>query len=158
MKNEINDTLNAGSENIWNILKTGDDVQQWLPFVATCDLQGEGVGAKRVCTTSDGGTISETIVNIDHDNMIFEYSIDNHDIPMPVTNIKGILQVKDNDGKANLNWAVTFDLTQEMAEEAIMEMQSGMKASMKEGFDGLEKLAKLSNLKKHEESLIRKEL
>ena len=62
-------------------------------------------------------------------------------MPMPVENIRGFMQVTDVNGKTNLNWKVTFDLTEELEENFRLEMQNNMIGMMQQGFEGLEKLA-----------------
>ena len=50
----ITQPVDASPEKIWNILRTGTNLDKWIPFISACKLEGKGVGAKRVCTTADG--------------------------------------------------------------------------------------------------------
>ncbi len=141
IKNELSATLNASPNKVWDLLKTGEAVDKWFPFIKTCKLEGEGVGAKRICSTEDGKTLEESILAIDHENMVFKYSIDNHTMDMPTENIQGTMQIKNQDGKTQLDWEVSFDLTMELDEATVNEMKGGMVMLMQTGADGLEALA-----------------
>ncbi len=138
IKNEISTTLDTSPSTLWDVLKTGAGVDKWFPFIKTCNLEGEGVGAKRYCTTQDGKSLEESIVAIDHENMIFKYAIDNHDMEMPTANILGTMHIRNEDGKANLNWEVIFDLTMDLDEATVNEMKGGMVGMMQAGVDGLQ--------------------
>jgi len=140
--NKVTKTLNASPESVWNILKNGTDVDKWFPFIKTCRLEGEGIGAKRVCTTEDDKSLEESITNIDHQNMTFVYEIVKHTMEMPTKNIVGVMTITNENEKANLNWEVSFDLTMDLDQSTVDEMKNGMIAIMHTGFDGLEKLAK----------------
>lgn len=139
--NEVDKILNTSPEKLWNAIRTGENVHLWLPLIQTCELQGEGLGAKRVCTTDDGSSLEETITNIDDKTKTFEYTVDSHTMQIAATNFHGKMTIKDDNGKARLNWTVTFNLTTELDEATIDELQTGMKNSMKDGFLGLELIA-----------------
>jgi hypothetical protein len=68
----VDQKVNVSPEDLWKILRTGTDLEKWLPIIATCNLQGKGPGAKRICTTSDGKVLKETMLVVDDPNRIFK--------------------------------------------------------------------------------------
>ncbi len=138
--NYLAQTVNASTDQVWEVLKTGGDVDKWLPFITSCKLEGKGIGAKRICTTADGKTLEESITNIDNENKIITYTIDKHNMEAPIHNIQGIMRVKEKNGKALIDWTVHFELVQEIDDEMLSQMQKGMVESMKTGVNGIEEL------------------
>lgn len=123
MKNiSIKQEVKSSSQKIWNILRTGDDLDKWLPFIATCDLQGTGAGAVRLCTTHDSKTLKETILLVDDKNKIFKYKIDEQDM-MPLKNYVGTVSIVEKDGKVEVHWNATFEMTME---EAYPDVEKGL--------------------------------
>lgn len=84
-------------EAAWRILKTGTNLQKWIPIIATCELIGNGAGAKRTCTTPDRKVLQETILLVDNSNKIFNYRIDEQDM-MPLKNYVGTVSVLERKG------------------------------------------------------------
>ena len=127
----------ATPEQVWNILRTADDVDAWFPVIATCKLDGKGEGAKRVCTTADGKTILESIVTVDDAQRIFQYRIDQQEM-MPIRDMLGTMRVYVQDGKTHVRWTAEFEMTME---EAFAQVQDGIIGMYFTGLDGLERLA-----------------
>lgn len=138
--NHLAQTINASPDEVWNVLKTGDDVDKWFPYITSCKLEGSAIGSKRTCTTADGKTLEESITNIDNENRIITYTVNKHNMEVPIHNIKGIMRVKEESGKALVDWTVHFELIQEIGDEMLGQIQAGMVQSMKTGVDGIEEL------------------
>jgi len=132
--------INASPSKVWDILKTGNDVDKWFPYIMSCKLEGQGIGSKRICTTADGKSLEESITNIDNENRIITYTVDKHNMEAPIHNIKGIMRVKEENGKALIDWTVHFELMQDIDDAMLSKMQSGMVESMKSGIVGIEEL------------------
>ena len=47
--------LIASAESTWKLLRQLDGVQNWIPTITSCRVEGEGVGARRLCAVADGG-------------------------------------------------------------------------------------------------------
>lgn len=94
---------------IWKLVSQANAMDKYLPeMIVSCDLESNEAGGKRVCKTEQG-IINETIVRNDHENMIFVYSIDNDDAPLPVSNYLGTVTVKQlSAGKTEINWSASF--------------------------------------------------
>jgi len=129
--------VNATADKIWNIVKTGDAINEWLPMIASCKLIGSGSGAKRICKTADGKTLEETIKSVDHANRELIYSIDKQEM-MPIMNITNKLKISESMDIATIKWTAEFD----MPDESIFyTVEQGLKGLFEAGINGLEKVA-----------------
>ena len=129
--------LNAPMNMVWEIIAKGDGVNDWLPVITSCRLEGEGDQMKRFCETADGKSLKETIDNIDHENHIFQYSIYEQNM-LPVENYKGKMQVKSvEDGKTSITWTSVFEIN----EDHYPVVAESLEGLFKMAFDGIEKLA-----------------
>jgi len=133
----VKQAVRSSPENIWNILRTGADLDKWLPFIATCQLAGAGAGAIRVCTTPDGKTLKETILLIDDKNKIFKYRIDEQDM-MPLKNYIGTVSLVNTMGKIEVHWNASFDM---VMEEAYPQVEQGLTDMLKMAISGLDSAA-----------------
>lgn len=100
----------VNAEKLWNRIKAFNDMHKYLPaMITSCEVDGSGVGARRVCGT-ENGNILETLQSLDNDNMTLEYSIDNDDAPLPVANYMGKAALeKLSDNKVSFTWSASFD-------------------------------------------------
>ncbi|MFZ6014119.1 MAG: SRPBCC family protein [Bacteroidota bacterium] len=136
----VTQQVDASAEQIWNILRTGTDLDKWIPIIATCKLEGSGAGAKRTCTTSDGKVLKETILLVDESNRIFKYRIDEQDM-MPLKNYIGTVTVLERNGHTDVNWSTEFDLT---VEDAEADVKNGLSELFKMAIASLNSVAKLN--------------
>lgn len=88
----ITQTVQASANVIWNVVKSGTNLEKWIPIISTCELHGHGAGARRTCTTPDGNVLKETILLIDSVNKVFKYRIDEQNM-MPLKNYVGTVAV-----------------------------------------------------------------
>jgi len=128
------------ADEVWNLLKNGSDVDKWLPFIASCNLQGEGAGAKRICKTDQGKEVNETILKIDHDTYTFVYGIDSHTMEMPTKDIIGTMKVEELDGQTISSWKIEYNYTLELDDSVKNEIEQGFKDMMSMGLQGLDNL------------------
>ncbi|MCZ6894409.1 MAG: SRPBCC family protein, partial [Gammaproteobacteria bacterium] len=91
-KIHITKSINAPSEKVWAAISAIGGLDKWFPIIAACEVNGSGVGAKRICTMPDGAKMHETIEEIDHDAMRFRYAI--NESPMPISNYMGTVEMK----------------------------------------------------------------
>jgi len=131
---------NLNPNLIWDTLKNGDNVQKWLPFIVSCELQGKGEGAKRICKTDNGENIIETILTIDHDNKTFIYGIDSHDMEFPTKDIIGTMKVENNNDITTTTWKIEYNYTSELDLNTKHEIEDGIKNMMTLGLEGLNNL------------------
>lgn len=133
----ITQPVQASPDMIWNVLKTGTNLEKWIPIISTCELNGNGAGAKRTCSTPEGNVLKETILLIDAANRIFKYRIDEQDM-MPLKNYVGTVSVLSRNGQTEVNWSADFELLDEAASSAV---ESGLKDIFKLAISGLESFA-----------------
>jgi hypothetical protein len=132
----ITQRVSASPQQIWNILRTGTNLDKWLPIIATCTLEGSGAGAKRTCTTFDGKLLKETILLVDDSNRVFKYRIDEQNM-MPLRNYVGTVSVLERNGSTDVSWSTDFDLTEKDAEADVENALKGLFAMAISSLDSL---------------------
>lgn len=125
--------INAPSDNVWANISKATGVNEWLPVITACHLDGD----KRVCITEQG-EMKETILKIDNENRVFQYSIDSQPL-LPVENITGTMTVKGNGEQTQLQWDIEFTIGDESHFEMVKQAIEGMYAA---GAAGLENISK----------------
>jgi len=111
-KQSIAVTLHVSAEATWKVIGGIEGVDQWLAPITDCRVEG----SKRICTTEDGSFI-EDILKIDHENRLLKYAIPKQHM-MPVENIIGHMQVKEDGGNARVEWSWEFDVEESRESEA----------------------------------------
>jgi uncharacterized protein YndB with AHSA1/START domain len=128
--------INAPFEKVWANISKASGVNTWLPTITTCNLDGQGEGAKRVCS-SEQGDLFETILKVDNTNKVFQYSVDKQPF-FPIENIVGTMTLANNMGFAKLSWDLEFNISDETFFPMVKEAIEGMYAA---GAIGLEKIS-----------------
>ena len=128
----------AKVDDVWQVLKTGADVDKWFPYITSCELKEHNGDLKRRCTSVDGKTLEESIVKIDKTYKVFVYTVDRHNLEIPIQNIRGIMRVKKSDEKTVVDWTVHFELTEQIDKQMLAQIQEGMVESMRMGIRGIE--------------------
>jgi len=129
--------IDAPVESVWAQIKNGSGVDKWLPAITACQLNGEGEGAKRICTTEQGDML-ETILEINHQERIFKYSIDEQPL-LPIEHIVGTMQVSPKNGGTELLWELAFTMPDESLFAMVKQAIEGLYAA---GANGLQTLSK----------------
>ncbi|MEO1254434.1 MAG: SRPBCC family protein [Bacteroidota bacterium] len=111
MKKKIETThqLNANLDQVWSNVRSGANWERWLPILSGSSIDGEGKGAKRICTMHDGNELYETILESDDEQKLFQYHIEKQNF-MPVSNIIGTMKFLPNEEATTLHWDVEFDV------------------------------------------------
>jgi mxaD protein len=114
--------VNAPAAKVWAIIKNYDDMS-WLPGVKSVAAKGGNtVGATRVITLKDGGTIAEEMKKYDDAKMSYSYRItemsshkeithsgQNEKIPvLPVTDYAAAITVEAKGDKSVVQWKAGF--------------------------------------------------
>ncbi len=92
VKEEV--TINAPSAKVWEKVSNFNDLGAWHPAVKTTEItNGENnkVGAERLLTLQDGGTINERLLAYNANAKTFSYSI-----------IEGVLPVSNYESKVTV--------------------------------------------------------
>jgi len=103
-------TVNAPVAKVWDAVKNFDGLNTWHPAVAT-DKIVEGtnnqIGAVRLLTLKDGGTIKEKLLGYDPAHHSFKYAI--LEGVLPVSDYTSTVSVKAAaDGKSVVTWSGQF--------------------------------------------------
>lgn len=131
----ITKTLNASAAGVWKIVAQAGGVEQWFPLITSCELRGSGEGATRVCTM-EAGQLEERIETIDHDSMLFQYTIREPHM-LPASNLVGTLHVTSrSDGTCQVLWLLNFE---PMDPGVIPDIRNAMLGMYEVGLSGLER-------------------
>ncbi len=142
--------INAPVDKVWAKVGHFQDMS-WHPAVAKTEgTGGDEVGAKRVLTLQNGGTIEENLEKYSDAEKTYSYRIMNVDVKvLPVTNYASKIVVKAGDGgKTTVEWYGGFyrgypnnnpppELNDDAAEAAV-------KAVYRAGLDNLKKILESS--------------
>ncbi|MFZ6013485.1 MAG: SRPBCC family protein [Bacteroidota bacterium] len=108
--------LNATSEEVWKVISSVDGVDKWFPSVIkSCHYEN----GKRYCETSDGIPLVENILEINHKNRSFKFSIPEQTM-LPVSGIEETMQVIENEkGETIVDWSGTWLVAKENEQSMI---------------------------------------
>ena len=118
---ETSHYINAPLDKVWNIIKSGENWEDWVVVIANSETVGSGEGATRICHTHDNGVLHETITKIDEVNKIFQYRIDKQEM-VPASGIVGTLTFSEEGEGTRLEWVAEMDLFDE-AENAFSQIE-----------------------------------
>ncbi len=106
----VSKDFNVDADAIWAIVRQFNNMDKYLPsLITSCAIEGDGQGAKRVCGT-ENGDIQETLSLLDDESMTMEYTIDNEDAPLPLSNYTGGARVESlGAGKSRFSWNGRFE-------------------------------------------------
>lgn len=125
-------TIDASPEKVWNNISKASGVHDWLPLITSCRLEGDN----RICSTAQGD-LKETILKIDDENKVFQYSIDEQQL-LPIQNAVGTMTVQADNKKTTLLWDLSFDIEDENNLGMVTEVVEGMYQA---GANGLETIS-----------------
>jgi len=103
-------TINADAAKVWDVVKNFDGLNTWHPAVAKDEIvsgKNNTVGAVRLLTLKDGGTIKEKLLAYNSDAHLFKYSI--LEGVLPVSSYTSNFAVTAaGAGKATVTWSGDF--------------------------------------------------
>ena len=131
--------IDAPAATVWAKVKDFNALNTWHPAVAKTDiLAGENnkVGAVRLLTLNDGGTIEEDLTAWNDANMTFTYII--VESVLPVSSYEATLTVEaTSNTSSKVTWSASFDAGKGADDKTARETISGI-------FDaGFENLAQI---------------
>ena len=102
--------INASAKTVWAKVQNFGDLGAFHPAVKTTEITSgtnNKVGAKRLLTLQDGGTINETLTKYDKKKMMYGYIIT--DGVLPVSNYSAVIKVKAlGKDKSVVTWNANF--------------------------------------------------
>lgn len=114
-------TIRTSADVIWQVISDFGAAGQYLSGVVTCTVTGEGVGALRTLTSTDGSTIVERLEALDEVAHRLSYALLTD---TPFGNCLTTMTVRDlGPSRAEVAWSATFepDGLPEREAEALME-------------------------------------
>ena len=130
----ITKKLTVSSATAWEAIRRVGRLDVWFPTIATCRVEGDGVGAHRYLTLRRGGEITDRVVEIDPARRRLAYQRVRS--PFPVTSYRGTVEVFESfDGRALVVWTVDFESEPEQAAAVAATLRTGIGA----GVDGMER-------------------
>lgn len=118
----------------WEIVRTGDGLERWIPVISSCRLEGRGVGAKRVCTVN-GQQVVESLETVDDGTRLLQYRIQEQAL-MPIRNALGTVHLTPTGGdETAVLWMMNFEIDVEAAWPAV---KDGMTSMYQAAIEGLE--------------------
>jgi mxaD protein len=140
-------TINADAAKVWEVVKNFDGLNTWHPAVAKDEIvsgTNNKVGAVRLLTLKDGGTIKEKLLAYSADAHLFKYSI--LEGVLPVSSYTSNFAVTAaGAGKATVTWSGNFKRKNVGAKPADNENDKTatdtISAVYQAGLDNLKKIA-----------------
>jgi len=104
----VTETVAASAQDVWAILSDFGGIEP-NEMIASCTVEGEGVGALRTIGLNGGGEILERLESHDDGARVFSYAIVK-ECPLPVQNYLSTVKVSDSGaGACSVDWSSTFD-------------------------------------------------
>lgn len=101
--------INAPADKVWAVVGNFGDMGAWHPAIAKTEITGGKngeVGATRVLTLKDGGTVNETLTTHDAAGMTMKYDIT--ESVLPVREYGATIKVGAAGGKTTVTWRSMF--------------------------------------------------
>ena len=120
-------------DTAWEAIRKIGRLDVWFPSIATCRVEGHGVGAHRYMTLKRGGDITDRVIEIDSTKRRLTYQRIRS--PFPVTSYTGTVEVFESfDARAVVVWTVDFESDPKDSEAVAQALRTGIGA----GVDGME--------------------
>ena len=128
-------SIQASAQEVWKTIRGFNRVEKFLPAVASCIVEGLGVGARRICTLQDGSKVFERLVTLDEQKQVLRYSVTQSRLPFE--SYLGVVRVADSGNEmCEIDWSSTFDAIG-MPEAQVIAMIEDLYI---QAIEGLEKL------------------
>ena len=90
----VKKAIDVPAKKAWAKLSSFSGIEEFSP-IASSEVKGQGVGAKRTCTMPDGSKIYEVMNEMDNDKMHMQYAVlSGHD---PIRNYVNDVDIKNSD-------------------------------------------------------------
>ena len=126
--------MTVSSDTAWEAVSRIGRLDVWFPSIATCRVEGVGLGAHRYLTLRRGGDITDRVVDIDPTRRRLAYQ--RLKSPFPVTSYRGTVEVFESfDSGAVVVWTVDFESDPKDSATVAEALRTGIGA----GVDGMER-------------------
>ncbi len=133
-------SINGASDKVWSLIRGFNGLPKWHPGIVRSELEPghaeQEVGAIRVLTLGDGGTVVERLLAVSDLEHSYTYAIIS--APFPVSNYVATLRVLPiTDGQRTyVEWTAEFDTPADKEEEMRQLVGDDV---FQAGFDALKK-------------------
>jgi hypothetical protein len=109
-KVHVRDSFEAPADAIWSYFQDFGGISKWAgPMIKSCTVEGEGVGAVRTLTFTQGNPLRERLVQFDDADRSFSYAIIGPR-DLPVDDYVGSVKLRASGAKSTtIDWIGTFD-------------------------------------------------
>lgn len=99
--------IDAIPATVWAIVADFGDVD-WIPVAGLVEVEGEGIGMRRLIHGSGSTPVTETLTSFNPDRMELGYSI--ADNPLPVNRFDAVVSVRPaGESATTVTWDVDYD-------------------------------------------------
>jgi uncharacterized protein YndB with AHSA1/START domain len=106
-------TIDAPPDEVWRVAGDPGAIADWVPALAGATYDGN----ERTCTTGEGGTIRERIVEHSDDERFYVYEV--MEAPLPVSGYRSTFAVEGHGGHSHVVWSADFEVRDGAAEEDV---------------------------------------
>jgi Polyketide cyclase / dehydrase and lipid transport len=125
--------MRVPSSEVWEAVRGIGGLDVWFPSIASCRVDGDGVGARRSMTMEGGGEITDEVVDVDSTLRRLRY--ERTESPFPVSSYRGTVEVFESfDSLAVIVWTVDFESEPEVGPAVARALEAGIGAGV-EGMD-----------------------
>lgn len=106
----------ASPDQLWALVADFGSLDQIMDGIDSCDMEGDGVGAKRTMVMGGGPPVIESLDVLDAEAMTLTYSI--LEAPLPFKDYSATMVVAPEGEGCSLTWTGTFEADGVPAEKA----------------------------------------
>jgi len=124
--------LGVTADQVWKLIGGFNALPDWHPAVEKSEL--EQAGQVRRLSLMGGGEIVERLESVSDNERVYSYRIESG--PLPVSGYKSTIRVRDDGGKATVEWSSEFTPKGASEQDAVAAIQGVYQA----GLDNLKKM------------------
>lgn len=112
----VAEDFTVSADEVWKRLADFGGLSDWMPGVASCETEGDGIGAVRRIAMGPAEVV-ERLEAFDASTRSLSYSITEG--PIPVQNYLATIRVQEAGGGCHVDWTAEFDLPEGLTQEQI---------------------------------------
>lgn len=129
--------VGAPADEVWATVADFGSVARYLPSVAECRVEGDGVGARRFLTLADGGRVVSELIALDPDLRTMAYRI--VESALPFSDYESVVRVEPHDERSCIvTW--TSQCRPGDPAGAAVDVDAFLRAQLESGIAGLRTL------------------
>ena len=132
-------TIAAPALAVWATVADFGTVATYLPSVADCRLEGSGIGARRVLTTTDGGRVVSELIELDDERFVMGYRIVESALPFDGYTSRVSVRALDAD-RCDVTWSSVLTPIETDGDERSIDVESFLRRQLASGIEGLRRL------------------